>query len=246
MAQSKNLFFHSAEVYLKSTAANPTPRKVGVIQEVSIEVKSEIKELYGERQYAEDSATGNSSISGKYKSGEFDPAWVNDVLLNGVRTTGMLQLVRGEEQTIATAATTVTGAADFSEDYGVVYAATGQEFKRVAATPAIGEYAVNETTGVYAFNAGENGVKVLHTYLKETVGGETYTVNNPLAGDTVQCSLLLYKTSRAQTQFGLRLARAAFESLSFGFKLNEYAMPEGSFKGFADPATGKVFEIFRG
>lgn len=245
MANKDNLYFHSAEVYIKSTQANPTPRRIAIIQDVSIEMKRENKELFGENKYAEDVASGNESISGKYKSGELDPAWLMENFVSATRTTGTKVLVRAEVGTITAGSVTVAGAADFDEDYGVVSPSTGKPYRRVAATPAVGEYTVNEATGVYNFNTTENGTAPLFTYMKEVTTGETYTVNNSLAGDSVYCSLLLYKTSRTSKTFGLRLANATFESASFGFKLNEHTMPEGSFKGFAN-AAGKVFEVFRG
>lgn len=245
MASKDNLYFHSAEVYIKSTATNPTPRRIAIIQDVSIEMKRENKELFGENKYAEDVASGNESISGKYKSGELDPAWMMENFMSATRTEGTKVLVRGEVGTIATGTVTVAGAADFVEDYGVINPSTGHPYRRVGATPAVGEYMVNETTGVYTFNTTENGTAPLFTYMKDVLTGETYTVNNTIAGDSVYCSLLLYKTSRTSKTFGLRLANSTFESASFGFKLNEYAMPEGAFKGFAN-AAGKVFELFRG
>ena len=245
MANPNNIFFHSAEVYIKPRVANPTPRRIAVLQEVSIEFKRDNKELFGENKYAEDVASGNESISGKYKSGELDPTWITEGFLAATRTTGMLLMARAELHTVALGATTATHASDFSEDYGIVNLATNKAYRRVAATPAAGEYTVNEVTGVYGFNTSENGNSLAHTYLYESTDGETYTVNNTAAGDSVYCSLFLFKNSRAQTPFGLRLANATFESASFGFKLNDYTMPEGSFKGFADSA-GKVFQMFKG
>lgn len=245
MANPNNIFFHSAEVYIKPRVANPTPRRIAVLQEVSVEFKRDNKELFGENKYAEDVASGNESISGKYKTGELDPTWITECFLDASRTTGMLLMARAELQAVATGTTTVTHAADFSEDYGIVNLATNQVYRRVASAPAAGQYAVNEATGVYTFNVSENGTTLAHTYMYESTDGETYTANNTPAGDSVYCSLLLYKNSRAQTPFGLRLANATFESASFGFKLNDYTMPEGSFKGFSD-ATGKVFQMFKG
>lgn len=244
MANPDNIYFHTAEVYLKANSANPTPRRVAVIQDISIEIKRDLKELHGEERYAVDVASGNESISGKYKSGEFDPSWLSENFLGANRTTGTLEMVRREPGTVATATVTVAGDDDFNEDYGVVDA-DGNPLTRVAATPAVGQYSVNEATGVYTFNASDNAKTFYFTYLKEVETGETYTVNNSLAGDSVYCSLFLYKTSRSGKQFGLRLANATFESASFGFKLNEHTMPEGAFKGFAN-AEGKVFEILRG
>lgn len=247
MANKDNLFFHSAEVYVTPLTGDITPRRIAVIQDVSIEIKRDMKELFGENKYAEDAASGNESISGKYKSGELDPDWMMTAAMEGVKTSGILVLEKAEVHTVATATVTVTEAADFAGDYGVINPATGKAFKKVAATatPSAGEYKVNESTGVYTFNALDNGKSLAFTYMREEATGETYTVNNSLAGDSVFASLLLYKTSRTKKVFGLRLANAAFESTSFGFKLNEYAMPEGSFKGFAG-ANGKVFEMFRG
>lgn len=245
MASKDNLYFHSAEVYIKRTAANPTPRRIAIIQDVSIEIKRDIKELFGENKYAEDAASGNESISGKYKSGELDPGWMMEEFMTSARTTGSIILVKRELGTVASGTVTVDGAANFREDYGVVDPLTDRPLRRVASAPAVGEYSVNEATGVYTFNNAANDDDFLFTYLTDSTSGETYTVNNTLAGDSVFCSLLLYKTSRTGKPFGLRLANATFESASFGFKLNEHAMPEGSFKGFSGD-DGKVFEMFRG
>lgn len=244
MPVGDNLYFHTAEVYVKPTSANANTIRVGVIQEVSIEIKRDLKELFGEGKYAVDVASGNESISGKYKSGEFDPNWLAENFLAATRSTGTLELVRGELGTVAAGEITVAGAADYSEDYGVIDQVTDKPLKRVASAPAVGQYSVDEATGEYTFNATDNGKKVLISYLKETATGETYTVSNSLAGDSVYCSLFLYKTSRSGKKFGLRLANATFESASFGFKLNEHTMPEGAFKGFAG-ANGKVFEIMK-
>lgn len=246
MANKDNLYFHSAEVYIKPSVGVPTPRRIGIIQDVSIEIKRDLKELFGENKYAEDVASGNETISGKYKSGELDPSWMMESFMSASRTTGILVLVKAEESVVTAASVTVAGGADFSEDYGVVELSTNKVWRRVASAPSAGEYSVNETTGQYTFNATDNTKRLAFTYLKkQTTSGETYTVNNTLAGDSVFVSLLLYKSSRTQKSFGLRLANASFESASFGFKLNEYAMPEGAFKGFAG-SNGKVFEIFRG
>lgn len=245
MASKENLYFHSAEVYLKRSAANPTPRRIAIIQDVSIEIKRDIKELFGENKYAEDAASGNESITGKYKSGELDPSWMMEEFMSSTRTSGSIILVKSEAKTVAAGTVTVNGAADFREDYGVVDPLTNRPLRRVGSAPAEGQYAVNEGTGVYTFNTANNGDSFLFTYLTDSDEGETYTVSNSVAGDSLFCSLLLYKTSRTGKPFGLRLANATFESASFGFKLNEHAMPEGSFKGFAGD-NGIVFEMFRG
>lgn len=246
MANKDNIFFHSAEVYIKPLTGDITPRRIAVIQDVSIETKRDSKELFGENKYAEDAASGNESISGKYKSGELDPDWMMTAAMEGVKSSGILVLEKAEVHAVDSGTVTVTHAADFAEDYGVIDPATSQVYKKVAstATPAAGEYKCSDA-GVYTFHTSAEDKSLAFTYMREEATGTTYTVNNTLAGDSVFCSLLLYKTSRTKKVFGLRLANAMFESTSFGFKLNEYAMPEGSFKGFA-ASNGKVFEMFRG
>lgn len=140
MASKDNLYFHSAEVYIKRTAANPTPRRIAIIQDVSIEIKRDIKELFGENKYAEDAASGNESISGKYKSGELDPGWMMEEFMTSARTTGSIILVKREVGTVASGTVTVDGAANFREDYGVVDPLTDRPLRRVASAPAVGEY----------------------------------------------------------------------------------------------------------
>ena len=247
MAKTENLYFHSAEIYTKPEVAFPTPRRIGVIQEVSLEVKGDLKELFGEENFAEDASGGNVSVSGKYKSGELDPAWADDNILGGTQSAGILKIEKMELQTVDSGAVTVDFADEFDSDYGVVDPLSGAVYTRVATAAALapGQYKVDEGTGIYSFHTSVNGKELGFTYLRGEDGGVTHTVVSKLAGSVTACSMFLNKTSRAGTSFGLLADRAIFESWSFGFKLNEYTMPEGAFKVVRGQG-GRVFRIFRG
>lgn len=71
---------------------------------------------------------------------------------------------------------TVTHAATFVEDLGVVKG--GVPLTKAAGAPAASQYAVNLGTGVYTFNATDNGDSVVITY-RYTLDPLDYTVTEP-------------------------------------------------------------------
>ena len=43
-----------------NTAANPTPMKFGTLQDVSLDISGDVKQLYGQKQFPEAVARGNA------------------------------------------------------------------------------------------------------------------------------------------------------------------------------------------
>lgn len=70
---------------------------------------------------------------------------------------------------------TVANAASFEEDLGVE--GPGGAFTKVTGAPASGQYSVDETTGVYTFNAGNANVPVTITY-RYSVDPADYTLEH--------------------------------------------------------------------
>lgn len=71
---------------------------------------------------------------------------------------------------------TVTEAADFMTDFGVTKG--GIPMTKVVGAPAASQYSVNEVTGVYTFNATDQGDAILISYSYE-VDAADYTVTMP-------------------------------------------------------------------
>ena len=70
---------------------------------------------------------------------------------------------------------TVSNAANFDADLGVVYASSGQALVRVASAPAVGQYSV--AAGVFSFSSGDAGRAVLvsYSYTQSSNGGGSRT-----------------------------------------------------------------------
>jgi len=129
---------------------------------------------------------------------------------------------------------TVGNASAFVDDEGVVYAATGLPLTKVASSPSAGQYSV--AAGVYTFNAADAGKAVLATYTYTlSSSGQKIAVTNQLIGTTPTFQALFYTTFQGQA-VTLQLNNCTSSKLSFGTKLEDFAMPEFDFTCFADSA----------
>jgi hypothetical protein len=54
--------------------ANPTPLLFGVLQDVSVDISADVKELYGQNSFPEAVARGKTKIAGKAKFGRINGA----------------------------------------------------------------------------------------------------------------------------------------------------------------------------
>lgn len=146
----------------RTDIATPTPSYFGICQSLDFSHDQAIVELMGQYKVAVDTAGGKLTIGGKISFARIQAQMANDIFFGQTFTAGtgrqISVVVNGLPETHPAAATvTVTQAATFAEDVGVQYAATGISLTRVASGPAVGSYSVNESTGVYTFNASETG-----------------------------------------------------------------------------------------
>jgi len=246
MAGRGQIVFHSGALFVKSSGATPTPVRVATLQETSFDFKASNKDLFGENQFAEAIGRGNTKISGKAKMGRFNGKLMNDVFFKQPDANILNQaklIVLDEAGTIASGSVTVTNGANFAEDLGVQYTASGNPFKRVASAPAVGEYSVNETTGVYTFNATDNtqAVRISYLYKTTAAGAGTIKIDNQLAGEAPTFRAVFSQRFQSQT-LTLILNALVAESLAFGFKAEDFAMPDFSFAAQVD-SSGSVGEL---
>lgn len=246
MAGRGQISFHSGVLFAKSTAANAASIRVATLQETSFDFKASNKELFGENQFAEAIGRGNVKISGKAKTGRFNGALMNQVFFQQPSSSLLAQaklMALDEPQTVATLTATTTNAANFLEDLGVQNASTGAQYTRVASAPAAGQYSVNEATGVYTFASGENGNNVLISYLYKTTatGAKTLSINNQPAGEAPTFRAIFSQKFQGKT-LTLTLNALVAESLAFGFKAEDFSMPDFAFAAQAD-SLGVVGEL---
>lgn len=228
--------FGSGSLWGIPSAANPTPSRMGALQDVGIEFTSTIKELYGSYQFPLAVGRGTGKIQGKAKYSQLHPRAFNDLYFGGSMASGQTLVADNESGTIATGAVTVANGATFSADLGVVDATTGLPFVRVASAPAVGQYSGPSGSGVYTFNVTDNGkaVKISYAYTAASTG-QTMTMSNQLLG-AASTFKSVYTAIQAGQRTTLTLNACMANKVSIDPKLEDFAENNFEFSAFADAA----------
>lgn len=238
--------FGPGSLYVRRTdLANSTPINIGYAQEFSLEESAENKELFGQKQYPLVVARGTIKVSGKAKAAMISPVALNNAYYGEADiASGGALLAQAEAHAVPATpfAVTVTHAADFIADLGVLVSATGQPLERVASAPITGQYSVDEVTGIYTFAAADTTVAMLFTYAYSTTSGDTLVVTNKEIGNTPTFEIW-YTTSLNARPYTLHIFQAVASKLSQQFKITDFMMPEIDFGIFANSA-GNVYEAF--
>ncbi len=235
--------FGPGALYLTRTdIAEATPINIGYANEFSLDETGETKELYGQLQYPLAAARGTIKATGKAKAAVLSGIAINSAFHGAVFAAGQLLMASGEAASVPSSggnSVTIANAAHFDADLGVVYAATGLPFAKVAATPTQGQYSV--AAGIYSFATADEGVAVKITYAyTAATGGQTKMVTSQLIG-TAPVFQLDYATSWNNNPYYLRIFQCVATKLSQSFKLGDFMMPELDFDIFANMA-GNVYE----
>ena len=113
--------FGMGQLFFTPPGSNQTPINVGTLQDVSLDISRDNKELVGSKAFAEDVALGKGKISGKFKSGRLNAGLLAAVLAGSTTTTGQTAGAYNETSTIPATPyqVTVVNSATFVEDGGV-------------------------------------------------------------------------------------------------------------------------------
>lgn len=223
-----------------ATLATPTPIRLGVLQEVSVDISRELKMLYGERSFPVGVGAGKGKLSVKAKMGNFSAA-VYGQLYGGRAPTTTIKLLQVDDPITAAASVTTTppSSGTFVSDLGIVEVSTGNPFRRVASGPAAGEYSLSG--GTYTFNAADVGKALLRNYeyqVATATGKSLYSLNNEIMGLTptfkfaAQC---LYQGKRLV----LQLENCISGKFNLPMKNDDFAIPDFEFEAF-DGGTGTL------
>ena len=238
--------FGSGFLYGIPTGANPTPEQFGTLQEVMVDISFTTKKLYGQKQFPVAIGRSQASMTGKAKAAAISSRAFNTLFTGLPQTNGGLLVVNEEAITPAAGSATVAQPTNIVEDLGVVYAATGVRLTRVASAPSVGQYAVNIGTGVYTFNTGDNTIPMKVSYSRSTTTAseaQSTIVTNQVMGASPVFSVVLnvpYPAGGAALTF--KLFRVQSMKLSFGFKNEDFTVPEFDFEAFADD-SGQVYQL---
>lgn len=238
--------FGSGLLFATNNVAGSTPIQFGTLQDVQLDVSRTLKELYGQNQFALAIAAAQMKITGKAKVGQVNGRLYNDLFFGGTTATGQTLMVYQEPGTIPAATTytvTVANAASWVADEGVLYAATGIPFAKVASAPTIGQYSV--AAGVYTFAAADASAAVLTSYTYTSASsGKTITAGNPLQGVQPTFSIVLTRQYNG-LQENTTLYQCIASKLSLPTKMADWGITEIDFSAFAN-AAGQVISVSMG
>jgi hypothetical protein len=224
------------------TGSGIGPRQFGVLQDIQIDFDWTDKELYGQVQFPVAIARGQGKISGKAKFAQILGLLYSDIFFGTTAATGQFAVSELEAAVVpATTPFTVTvaNAASYNDDLGVVYAANGRRFNRVASPSAAGQYSVNFSSGIYTFAAADANAAVLISYTYNTAAsGNKLTLTNQLMGTTPTFKATFYTTYNGEGT-ALRLNACTANKLSFPTKIDDWTISELDFMAFAD-ASGTI------
>jgi hypothetical protein len=225
-----------------NTIATPTPIQFGILQEASVDLNFDVKELFGQYQFPVAIGRGKGKIGGKAKWAQMNGLTINSLFFGQTLTSGELgEVIDTTGTAIPTTPFTITptvpNSGTWTNDLGVLDA-NGLPMTRVVSAPATGQYSV--AAGVYTFAAADTGkvVRISFQYTATSTSKKRMTISNVLMGYAPQfrCDLLV---PYAGKQFVLTLPACVGTKLSFATKLDDFMVPEFDFSAFAD-ASGAV------
>lgn len=238
--------FGTGQLY-STPVGGGAPIRLGALQDVSVEFSGDMKMLYGQYQFALDVARGKTKVEGKIGSGNIDVSAFNSLFFGNQLTNNSekKQIVNEAASVPATPGpytVTVANAASFYADLGVTLVTTGQSLKYVSGTPDAGEYSVNPATGVYTFNAAQEGDGVLINYLHTatTAGSGTLEITNQLMGTVPRFQLICSQVFKGK-QFTMVLYSCVSDKLSLPLKQDDYLISEMSYSAQANDANSIGF-----
>ena len=221
-----------------------TPRRFGVLQDVSIDFAGDVKMLFGTNQYPVDTARGKTKIDGKAKFAALQASGYNDLFFGQTLATGQSKYAYNERTTLATttAAISYTVANSASTplvDQGVFYGGTGTTagVQLTASSTASGSavYAFNGSTGVYSFAGADSAAAVLVNYKYQVSTGFNIAINQQFMGTTPRFGLTLFQRFEG-TDMVLDLFSATSSKLTYPTRIDDYVVSEMDFSAFANAA----------
>jgi hypothetical protein len=266
-AGGQQFSFGSGYIYgIPLTGTNLTPVLLGTLQDVTYDISSSLKELYGQLQFPVAVGRGPAKFTAKAKMGAFSAEMWNTFFFgpgaSGLATPTTVGAIIGVNREVGSTITHAytfanTASGTFDTDLGVTYgpgATSGKQglaLTKVASAPAVGQYSVVTSTGVYTFNTSDtdanaaSGIAIAYTWLPSAPTQLIQSIFNadfPL-GSAPSFEIvhnIPYVTGG--TQVTLKIYAAVASKLSFGWKNTDFTIPDIDFGMFANSA-GRVMDI---
>jgi hypothetical protein len=231
-----------------ATLANPTPVQFGVLQNVSLDMSFDTKELYGQNQFPIAVGRGKGKISGKASFAQINGMLLNSLFFGQSMVAGTISDVINPPAaaipaTPFTITPTIPGSGTWANDLGVTDA-SGLPYTRVVSGPTTGQYSV--AAGVYTFASTDTGKSVIISFqytATSTTSRKLTVVNIPMGyAPTFRIDFFVAQNGKPLVVS----ANACLSTkLSMATKLDDFMLPDFEFTVFADPA-GNVLTIGTG
>lgn len=214
----------------------PTPILLGIMQEASVDLSFDSKELFGSEQFAVDAARGQGKLTGKAKSAQISLLQWNQLVFGQTLTTGQVLVHHSTEPTAVPAGATITveppAGGTLSGDLGV-RGAGAIPYVRVLSAPIAGQYTFDAATGEYAFAAADVAKSVFIDYRYTVATGKSLSVKNLPMGDMPVFQGELVLKYKGKTVY-VRVPNFVSNKLGIATKQDDYTIPDFEFTGYAD------------
>lgn len=228
---------------------NPTPIRIGAMQEMSLDFSGDLKELYGSKQFALAVARGKVKTTGKFKGAQIHGAALNSLFFGTGVTAGTMHALSIDDVGAVIPATpftiTVTppNSGTMVDDLGVLDS-NAVPMTRVASAPATGQYSY--ATGVYTFATADTGKKVYisYRYSYTLASAKRIALTNVAMGQTPTFKAYM------QTVFQGKRALVMLESVSstklqlLSTKQDDFSVPSVDFSAQADASGTTLGDIY--
>lgn len=221
------------------TAANPTPIKFGTLQDASVDVSFSQKELFGKSAFPVAIARTQGKIQVKAKFASIYAKALNDYFWGQTVSAGEAYAYIDEiHAPVVSNTATATNHTGGIIDQGVIYNSNQAPLTLVASAPAVGQYSVTPSTGVYLFASGDTsataGVRI--SYLNTPAGtpGFSSIISNPAMGAQPTFSIVLANNQYQGNRFMIQLNSCISSKITYGLKNEDFMIPEFDLSAFAD------------
>jgi hypothetical protein len=219
-----------------NSLAAPTPILLGIMQEASIDLSFDSKELFGGDQFAIDAARGQGKLSGKAKSAQISLFQWNQLVFGQTLSTGQVLVSHSTTPTPVPVGASITvdppAGGIVSGDLGV-RGAGSVPFQRVLAAPAAGQYVFDSVAGKYTFSNADVGVPVFIDFRYTVTTGKSLSVKNLPMGDMPVFQGELFLKYKGKTIY-VRVPNFVSNKLGISTKQDDYTIPDFEFTGYQD------------
>lgn len=229
--------------------SNPTPIQIGAMQEMSLDFSGDLKELYGNRQFAMAVGRGKVKTTGKFKGAQIHGAALNSLFFGTGVTAGTMHALNADvvgtliPTTPFTITVTPPNAGTVVDDLGVLNA-NAVPLTRVASAPATGQYSY--AAGVYTFAAADVGTRVFinYRYSYSLATAKRISLTNVGMGQTPAFKAYMQTTFQGKRALVMLESVVSTKLQLLSTKQDDFSVPSVDFSAQADSSGTTLGDIY--